>query len=270
MTSTANRNRSSNTRRNNNGVATTGKGKKKQEVNRFTEADVDSAIVRPMTFDDIENEEGREFILIAGKDGVGKTSAMLTFALMLAEIHPDRQFFIIDTENGFKKIQKAFKNRAPKNIIYYKCSTMLHVLNAFQQIKSEIEPGDWLGVDGTGVSANCGLWPVGRHSAGATADPPRPAADAARRPIRTPPRSSPCRYGTALVALSVRHLARRPVRTAPALALDGARSVARWPGRTGATGYPSSQLVRWPRAGAGAEVPLDVHAGGRGRLSEEI
>ena len=145
----------------------------------------------------------------------------------------------------------------------------------------------WVPMHAPGVSASCGLWPVGRHSGGsgvggwnrrvgeprsvagwatqcgATADFPRPAPDAAS-PRRRP---SPFRYGSSPVALSVRHLVLTPrhtprlskARVRHPVGSDGSDGVALRP-----AGPPATEQA------TPAQVPLDAHVGGRGRLSEEI
>ena len=94
-----------------------------------------------------------------------------------------------------------------------------------------------------------------------------------RRTHRGQPPTPPVALSVRHLAMSPRHLARRPdgtaprhVPAAPAPSLEGARSA---PGRE-RRGRPPGSWAAGPRTGAGGEVPLDGHVGGRGRLSEEI
>ena len=113
----------------------------------------------PLTGDDLlSGEKIREFIIIAGKDGVGKTSSVLSIARVVAGIvddpsryeqwvNPDAQFFIIDTENKVRSMYKRFGVHAPPNVVYYYCQDMNAVLLALEDIWSRKRPGDWVAVD---------------------------------------------------------------------------------------------------------------------------
>ena len=103
--------------------------------------------VKPQTSDQLMSFEGREFILVAGKDGVGKSSAMVSLAIWATALDNEAKFYFIDTENGFRKIYKGFGREAPENLIYYKCADMDEVLEAFNDVEKKIKPGDWLGVE---------------------------------------------------------------------------------------------------------------------------
>lgn len=114
----------------------------------------------PLTSDQLlaEGEKGREFIILAGKDGVGKTSALIAIARVVAGIvddpgqyerwvNPDAQFFILDTENKVRTIYAKFGIHAPPNVIYYYCKDMDALLSALQDVWGRKQPGDWVAVD---------------------------------------------------------------------------------------------------------------------------
>ncbi len=90
----------------------------------------------------------REFIMIAGKDGAGKTSAIVSIAAWVeAVLNPTATFFVIDTENKFPTALRSFGADAPTNIQYYKCETMNDVTEATDIIMEKRKPGDWLAVE---------------------------------------------------------------------------------------------------------------------------
>lgn len=89
----------------------------------------------------------REFIMLAGKDSVGKTSALVSLARYVELMSPDATFYVIDTENKFKGAMRSFGDDAPKNIVYYKCSSMNDVTSSVAVILERHKPGDWLAVE---------------------------------------------------------------------------------------------------------------------------
>jgi hypothetical protein len=91
--------------------------------------------------------ESREFILLAGKDGVGKTCAVISLAAYVELISPEAKFFIIDSESKVKTALKSFGPDAPSNIVYYKTDNMNQVTWAADQILAKHKPGDWLAVE---------------------------------------------------------------------------------------------------------------------------
>lgn len=91
----------------------------------------------------------REFILLAGKDGVGKTSAIISLAELVGQLTPDATFFVIDTENKFRVTLRTWGS-VPANLLYYQCETMNDVTAAFDQIMAMRVPGDWLAVESAG------------------------------------------------------------------------------------------------------------------------
>jgi len=87
-----------------------------------------------MSLDEILAAAVREFILIGGGDGTGKTSACIALAKKLELENPETRVFVIDTENGWAKILRSYKN-PPRNIHYYLCGSMEAVLEAFDRIR---------------------------------------------------------------------------------------------------------------------------------------
>jgi len=104
-------------------------------------------LIQPMTLEELDAELIRELIMMTGKDGVGKTSALVSLARYVEEHQPDANFYIIDTENGFKKIWRGFGDERPKNVVYYPCQNMDEVLLSYDQIVKEYQPGDWMSVE---------------------------------------------------------------------------------------------------------------------------
>lgn len=112
----------------------------------------------PLTSADLLAEEkGREFILIGGKDGVGKTSALVSIAMVVNGkqdpadiewcvplINPSAKVYVLDTEHKFASVLRQFGANAPDNIVYYYCQTMDELLYAFEQVQKSIKPGDWI------------------------------------------------------------------------------------------------------------------------------
>jgi hypothetical protein len=89
----------------------------------------------------------REFILICGKDSVGKSSAIVSLAWYIEQIDSDAKFYVIDLENKFRSALKGFGTDAPKNIIYYKCDDMNQATEAMSDIVSRHKRGDWIAVE---------------------------------------------------------------------------------------------------------------------------
>jgi len=97
---------------------------------------------------------GREFILIAGKDGVGKTSALISIAMIVngkvddldgcVIYNPNAKVYVLDTEHKFASVYRQFGSNTPDNIIYYYCQNMDELLSAFGKVMQDIRPGDWI------------------------------------------------------------------------------------------------------------------------------
>lgn len=112
----------------------------------------------PLTSTDLlAAEAGREFILIGGKDGVGKTSALVSIAMVVngkvddlegcVVFNPAAKVYVLDTEHKFASVYRQFGANAPDNIVYYYCSNMDAVLAAFDCVKRDARPGDWIMVE---------------------------------------------------------------------------------------------------------------------------
>jgi hypothetical protein len=92
----------------------------------------------------------RELILLAGKDGVGKSSAIVSLAWYVEQMNPAAKFYVIDTENKFKSALRSFGADAPGNVLYYKTSNMNEVTTALGGIMDKHKSGDWLAVESMG------------------------------------------------------------------------------------------------------------------------
>lgn len=105
----------------------------------------------PLSADDLANGPSpKEFILLAGKDGVGKTSAIISLAQVIGIMNPDARFFVIDTENKFASTYRGFGDDRPTNITYYKVTDMNEATEALDAVMDAHTPGDWLGVESAG------------------------------------------------------------------------------------------------------------------------
>lgn len=89
----------------------------------------------------------REFIVLVGKDSVGKTCALVSLAWYVEQTAPDAKCYVIDTENKFKGAMRSFKADAPGNVIYYKCDNMNAVTDAVEDVLRRAKPYDWLFVE---------------------------------------------------------------------------------------------------------------------------
>lgn len=92
----------------------------------------------------------RELILLGGKDGVGKSSAIVSLAWYIEQTVPDATFHVIDTENKFRSALRSFGSDAPKNIRYYKTGNMNEVTSAVADVVAKHKVGDWLAVESMG------------------------------------------------------------------------------------------------------------------------
>jgi len=112
----------------------------------------------PLTSSDLlATEAGREFILIGGKDGVGKTSALVSIAMVVngkvddlegcVIFNPTAKVYVLDTEHKFASVYRQFGNNTPDNIVYYYCQNMDELLAAFGCVVRDIRSGDWIMVE---------------------------------------------------------------------------------------------------------------------------
>lgn len=109
-----------------------------------------SAAPRTFTTADLLKQEGREFIMIIGPDGVGKSCAVVSVAAWIQLISPAATFYIIDTENKLPTALRSFGPVAPTNIVYYKCDTMNEVNEATEDIMKARKTGDWFATESMG------------------------------------------------------------------------------------------------------------------------
>jgi hypothetical protein len=106
-------------------------------------------VVTPVTSADLlAGPASREMILLAGKDGVGKSCAVVSLAYYVETfLNPDARFYVMDTENKFRSALRGFGADAPTNIVYYKVDTMNQVTWAINDIMGKHRPGDWCAVE---------------------------------------------------------------------------------------------------------------------------
>lgn len=97
----------------------------------------------PLSLDDLLALPSREFMIIAGKDGSGKSSALVSIAAHVAMMSPDAVIYVVDTENKLAPVLRTWGADCPRNLVYYHCPTMNHVTEAIDQILAVVKPGDW-------------------------------------------------------------------------------------------------------------------------------
>lgn len=101
--------------------------------------------IKPMSaFELMEASPEPELVLLAGKDGVGKTSALVSLAKEIEERTPKASVYIGDTENKFKGIYQNWGKEAPQNIIYQKLDDMNAATSWVEYVMSKHKSGDWL------------------------------------------------------------------------------------------------------------------------------
>lgn len=89
----------------------------------------------------------RELMLVAGKDGCGKSSSVVSLAMFVQMTSPEAQFYVIDSENKFGSAMKSFGEDAPRNIQYYFVADMNQATAAIRDVLRRHKPGDWLAVE---------------------------------------------------------------------------------------------------------------------------
>ena len=85
----------------------------------------------------------REFVLLCGYGGTGKSSAIFSVARLLKRISPNAAVHAIDTENGLLKLWKT-KNSDLDNIELYICKDIDDVILTFDDIVPKLGAQDWL------------------------------------------------------------------------------------------------------------------------------
>lgn len=103
--------------------------------------------MQPITGEALISRYQREFLMVAGKDSVGKTCSVVAMAKYVEEVFPDNKFHLIDSENKVAGALRSFGADAPRNIAYYKCPTMNAVTDGAERVMETYKPGDWLGVE---------------------------------------------------------------------------------------------------------------------------
>ncbi len=91
----------------------------------------------------------REFILLAGKDGVGKTNAIISLADFVSQMEPESTFYILDLENKVRAALQTYGS-VPPNVVLYQVDSMNDVTEAFDEIMGVRKPGDWLAIESAG------------------------------------------------------------------------------------------------------------------------
>lgn len=104
----------------------------------------------PQSTQDLLNSYARELILLAGKDGTGKSCSVVSTASLVEVLNADAVFHVIDTENKFASAVRSFGPDAPKNLSYYRAANMNEAIDALGHILSSCKPGDWLAVESIG------------------------------------------------------------------------------------------------------------------------
>ncbi len=103
-------------------------------------------MVKPMTLEEFEAYIPREFLLLIGHPGSGKSHTLLSIIDYWKTVYPESLAYVIDTEDGLRKIwKKHFSHLKPeKDIIYYLVSDIDEFLLAFEEIKPKARRLDWL------------------------------------------------------------------------------------------------------------------------------
>lgn len=96
---------------------------------------------------DMATTKVREFLMLAGKDGCGKSSALVSQAKLVEELQPDAHCWVIDTENKFPSAMRSYGPDAPRNVVLYKAPTMNHATAALAEILAKAQPWDWIFVE---------------------------------------------------------------------------------------------------------------------------
>ena len=101
----------------------------------------------PQTSEQLLASYTRELILLAGKDGVGKSCAIVSMAQFVAMTAPSATFHVIDSEHKLGSALKSYGQDAPCNIRYWPVADMNQATFALRTVLTEHKPGDWLAVE---------------------------------------------------------------------------------------------------------------------------
>jgi hypothetical protein len=103
-----------------------------------------------LTTQDLLNSYARELILLCGKDGTGKSCAVVSTASLVEILDSNAVFHVIDTENKFRSAVRSFGENAPNNLSYTQVDTINQAIDALGNVLSDYKPGDWLGGESVG------------------------------------------------------------------------------------------------------------------------
>lgn len=106
-----------------------------------------TSVVTVQTAEQLLSSYTRELILLCGKDGCGKSSAIVSLAAFVAMTQPEAEFNVIDSERKFGSALKSFEADAPRNIRYYPVADMNQSTAAIRDVLKRHKPGDWLAVE---------------------------------------------------------------------------------------------------------------------------
>lgn len=105
------------------------------------------ADIKPVSTADILAMPRREFFLLIGKDGAGKSCAIVSMASWVQVLWPEATFWVIDSENKFATALKSFAGDAPTNIQMLQVEDMNGVTDAWAYVNAKRKAGDWLAVE---------------------------------------------------------------------------------------------------------------------------
>lgn len=91
-----------------------------------------------------ERPSTRQLMLLAGKDGVGKSSAIVSQCKLQEDLGTGATCYVIDTENKFESALRSYGKNAPRNYRLIKARDMNVVTTATRQVLEQHKPGDWL------------------------------------------------------------------------------------------------------------------------------
>lgn len=103
--------------------------------------------MQPQSSQQLLDSYTRELILLAGKDGVGKSCAIVSMASFVAITAPTATFHVIDSEGKFASALKSYGEDAPRNIAYWPVADMNQATGALRGVLAARKPGDWLAVE---------------------------------------------------------------------------------------------------------------------------